>query len=196
MHVGQYCGAVSCAVLLLLPGACSSTSSGSAAPTNSCTADLTLAGCTGNSIGYSCLGSDTPADDFASLTCEAGTGGGHSYCCTSEVAATAPCVQDTAVTAGCTDFAVGYSCTGTSTPAAADVALQCDTGTAGNNGTTLYCCTVSPNGTNPGDAAPPPACAGDGACSPVDAAPSGTGDATASGTGDATASGTGDARAD
>jgi hypothetical protein len=158
--------------------ACTSTSSASADTTSSCTADLTLAGCAGNSIGYSCLGSDTPAEDFASLTCEGGAAGGHSYCCTSEVAAATPCVQDTAVTAGCTNFALGYSCTGQSTPMSADVLLMCDTGTAGNNGTTLYCCTVSPSAAIASDAAPPPACADDGPCSPGDATASRAADAT------------------
>jgi len=52
------------------------------APTT-CAPDLTIAGCTGDSQGYSCKGSDTPDQYDFTLNCSAGTASSGStlYCC-------------------------------------------------------------------------------------------------------------------
>ena len=99
-----------------------------------------MTGCTGTSTGYSCSGTDSPTATNAALECSTGTPGNNGatdYCCFTN--ASSACAQDPTVT-GCTGNSYGFSCSGTSTPAQANAALTCSTGTAGNSGLTLYCC--------------------------------------------------------
>ncbi|HTA88190.1 MAG TPA: hypothetical protein VK745_01390 [Polyangiaceae bacterium] len=52
---------------------------------STCMPDETVDGCTGDSYGFSCTGTDTPTDAQASLTCSdpaAGPSGESLYCCT------------------------------------------------------------------------------------------------------------------
>jgi hypothetical protein len=49
-----------------------------------CTQDPTVTGCTADSYGFSCTGTDTPDADFSNLTCSTPTPGSGAmlYCCT------------------------------------------------------------------------------------------------------------------
>jgi hypothetical protein len=52
---------------------------------STCQADSSVQGCTGDSIGFSCTGSDSPSDADSSLNCSQPTDGGNGeqlYCCT------------------------------------------------------------------------------------------------------------------
>jgi hypothetical protein len=51
---------------------------------SSCSADPTVQGCTGDSFGFSCTGTDTPDEADPSLNCSSATpaGGALLYCCT------------------------------------------------------------------------------------------------------------------
>ena len=128
---------------------------------NTCMQDSTVMGCTGSSIGFTCAGSDNPAQASPSLTCGAGVAGGAGmqYCCeptatpTPTPTPTAMCAVDAAVT--CAAPTVGYSCTGGISPMQGNATLTCGQGTAEPDGTTLaYCCNTS---TTP----PTPACMAD-----------------------------------
>ncbi len=106
-----------------------------------CAQDSTVQGCQSGSYGFSCTGSDTPDQADSSLDCSTGTPGNSGetlYCCIAYVSST--CMQDSTVQ-GCQAGSYGFSCTGTDTPSDSDSSLNCSTGTAGNNGETLYCCT-------------------------------------------------------
>jgi hypothetical protein len=135
---------------------CCDTSGTPADTTNACAVDANVV-CASPATGYSCSGSATPPQSDSSLDCgqpTTGSNGETAYCCNQAIApAPGTCMQDPAVT-GCTGSTVGYSCTGTATPADADASLTCSAPAAGS-GATDYCCS---NG-----AAPPPMCSADAA---------------------------------
>jgi hypothetical protein len=97
--------------------------------------------CEGAATGYSCTGTSVPSDSDATLDCSYGTAdnGNTDYCCIS-LSSSVTCSQDTTVT-GCQGDSYGFSCTGSDTPDQDQSGLNCSTGTAGNSGETLYCCT-------------------------------------------------------
>jgi hypothetical protein len=105
---------------------------------NSCATDTSVT-CTGNSVGYQCAGSDTP--DPTTLNCSTGTADGSNmdFCCI-PLTSGVTCSADSSVS-GCQSGSYGFSCTGTDTPDQDDSSLTCSTGTPGDNGETLYCCT-------------------------------------------------------
>jgi hypothetical protein len=107
---------------------------------DTCGADPTVTGCQTGATGYTCTGSATPSGTPV-LWCDEGvpgTNGETPYCCVTSTLTSTTCVQQPTVcgTAGAHDFA----CSGTDTPADADSALTCGTGTAGTAGNTIYCC--------------------------------------------------------
>lgn len=110
-------------------------------PKDGCAADARVAPCTQPSTGYSCDGAATPAVALASLRCGPGfpgPDGDTSYCCR-PVDATGSCRTDIDVT-DCPAGAVGFSCTGSDAPTAAESYLSCGPGAAQADGTTRYCC--------------------------------------------------------
>ena len=106
---------------------------------DTCMQDSTVT-CTGSAQGWSCTGSDTPDQDQTGLVCSTGTAGSGNtqYCCITF--SSTSCMQDSTVQ-GCAAGSYGFSCTSTDSPSQGDSSLNCSTGTAGNNGQTLYCCT-------------------------------------------------------
>ncbi len=113
------------------------------APGSTCAPDSTVVGCSSPSTGYSCTGSDTPADSDATLECsvgEAGNAGSTVYCCLSGTFSSSSCAPDSTV-AGCQGGSFGFSCLASDSPDDTDSTLVCSTGVAGNAGATLYCCT-------------------------------------------------------
>jgi hypothetical protein len=120
-------------------------------PTSPCSPDSTVTGCVAGSVGYSCTGSDTPNQVDGSLSCSqatAGNAGSSLYCCTT-IGGTGTCAPDSTVTS-CGASGTGYSCTGTETPSQVYPSLACGPGTAGNAGSTVYCCASATGGVNPG----------------------------------------------
>ena len=130
--------------------------------TSGCTADSTIVGCAGSSIGFSCTGSAEPQDGSSSLVCSTGTVSGSEtlFCCASYTASAGTCAQDSTV-AGCAGSSIGFSCSGSDTPMAVNPSLACSQGTAGGAGT-AYCCTSGGGSTTP---PPTAACSSDGAVS-------------------------------
>jgi hypothetical protein len=114
---------------------CCSLGGGTAA---TCAADSSVA-CEAGASGYSCTGSDTPAQSDGSLVCSTGTAGSGDtrYCCVAWTSAS--CGQDASVQ-GCAYPSVGFACSGSSSPSQIDTSLTCSDPTAGANGETLYCC--------------------------------------------------------
>jgi len=95
--------------------------------------------CTGSSHGYSCTGSDTPAQSSA-VICSAGSARSDK---------TAFCCREFQSTSCRIDIKVGgcgqqypFRCTGTQTPADTDSGLQCSKGTQFADDTSGFCCTV------------------------------------------------------
>ena len=120
---------------------CCTSYSGSGS-SSTCQANSTVT-CTDNSFGFVCTGSDTPDQSDSSLECSDGTpgNGGTGYCCIQySSGSSSSCTQDSTVQ-GCASGSYGFSCTSTDTPQQTDSSLNCSTGTPGNNGDTLYCCT-------------------------------------------------------
>jgi len=107
--------------------------------TPSCAQDPAVTGCLAGSMGYSCVGSDTPEQSDGSLVCSTGTpgNGNTEYCCVPWTSSA--CAQDSSVQ-GCQYPSVGFSCTGSTAPSQVDASLTCSSGTPGNNGETLFCC--------------------------------------------------------
>jgi hypothetical protein len=108
----------------------------------SCSADSSVAGCTGGSYGYSCTSTDTPTQGNPALDCSTpttGVNGSSLYCCIGFSAASSSCAPDSSV-AGCTGGSYGFSCTSTDTPDQAQMSLECSTATPGPNNELLYCC--------------------------------------------------------
>lgn len=102
--------------------------------------------CPGAATGYTCSGSSTPADNDSNLDCSTGTAdnGNTDYCCIS-LNSSVTCGEDSTVQ-GCESGSYGFSCTGSDTPDQDQAGLVCSTGTAGNNGETLYCCSYTDDG--------------------------------------------------
>lgn len=121
----------------------------------------TTAGCSDDSVGFSCSGGRNPEQGDASLTCSDGVARGSDtvYCCADST--TVSCGQDSSVT--CTGGSTGYSCDGSETPEQVDSTLTCGAGVTGVNGEIDYCCTTGSIGT----------CAADSTVSGCDAASAG-----------------------
>ncbi|HYQ43578.1 MAG TPA: hypothetical protein VER11_16465 [Polyangiaceae bacterium] len=116
-----------------------------AGSTSSCAADASVAGCADGSYGWSCGGTDSPAQGNPSLVCSAATPGDNGsslYCCISFDSSTGSCVSDANVT-GCTGNSAGFSCTGADAPDQTQPSLVCSTGTPGPNDELFYCCSTS-----------------------------------------------------
>ncbi len=108
---------------------------------SSCSADSNV-NCSGGGFGFTCTSTDTPDQDDSSLECSTGTASGSNtqYCCIQYSSGSSnPCSEDDTVQ-GCQSGSYGFSCTGSSTPQQQDSSLNCSTGTAGNNGDTVFCC--------------------------------------------------------
>jgi len=105
-----------------------------------CTADSRIVGCTGASIGFSCMGGVQPGQSDTSLVCSSGTPSGNAtlFCCASYTPSTGTCKQDGAVQ-GCMGSSIGFSCTGSDTPMQVNASLVCSQGTPISGGT-AYCC--------------------------------------------------------
>lgn len=101
------------------------------------------ANCAQGATGFQCAGSQTPDQTDTSLLCSTGTTDGSNldYCCLPNSQTTTTCMQDSTVM-GCQSGSYGFSCTGTDMPQRSGSSLNCSNGVAGNNGETLYCCTL------------------------------------------------------
>ena len=104
-----------------------------------CMADETVTGCTGQSYGFSCTGSDPPDASDPTLICsDPVTSGSDSlYCCATDTVSST-CMADDTVT-GCTGNSYGFSCTGSDAPDASDTSLVCSEGVM-TGSDTIYCC--------------------------------------------------------
>jgi hypothetical protein len=101
-----------------------------------CEPDFTVQ-CGASTLGFFCLGSDTPESINPTLTCTsgtAGTSGGTVYCCETGSTPLATCRADSAVT--CAAPTTGVTCVGGATPLAT---MFCGSGTA-KGASTSYCC--------------------------------------------------------
>ncbi len=82
-----------------------------------CTADSSIVGCKGSSIGFSCTGTTSPDQGDPSLVCSAGTASGSAslFCCASYTPSIGTCAQDATVQ-GCPSPSIGFSCSGSDSP--------------------------------------------------------------------------------
>ena len=106
----------------------------------SCSADTSVVGCTGDSYGFSCTSDAIPSDGDPSLVCSQPVAGQNSqtvYCCVGFTSTT--CSADPSVV-GCGGGSYGFSCTSSASPSDEDSSLDCSVPTAGQHGTSLYCC--------------------------------------------------------
>ena len=103
-----------------------------------CAEDSTVTAACKQGTGFSCTGSATP--DQSSLVCSTGTTSGSAtdFCCVPFAQSSSTCTQDSAVM-GCQAGSLGFSCTGTDTPAQSNSNLVCSTPTA-SGGKMLFCC--------------------------------------------------------
>src|ERR1700691_284313 len=137
----------SATVLFVLVGACTVNSTNSGGGGNggngsTCNPDTGVS-CPTNATGYTCGGTDSPAQADSNLDCGDGVidnGGNTDYCCI-PFSSGSTCAPDSSV-GGCASGSYGFSCTGSDTPDQADSTLVCSDGTPGN-GETLYCCATS-----------------------------------------------------
>jgi len=109
-------------------------------PPASCTMTSAIVGCEGGSQGYACTSSRPDAGDM-NLVCSDGTpgvGGATLYCCAPYATYFSECHADTSV-AGCANDALGFACTGETSPSDADATLACSAPVK-DGGTTAYCC--------------------------------------------------------
>jgi hypothetical protein len=142
--------AISCPHLFLDGSSCCTLGAGA----STCHADSAVS-CSGTRTGYTCTGTDTPAQ-AASVVCEPGKPQGDrtTYCCGTFTSSSC------ALTTGCGDYA--FSCSGTARPWDTDRSLRCGPPNVGFPGdATVYCCSVR-------DPAAPNTCAADSTipCSP------------------------------
>ncbi len=102
---------------------------------STCHPDSSVTCATAGRSGYTCTGTDTPAQ-AASVVCEAGKaqGSGTTYCCG---AYTSPSCT---LTTGCGDYT--FSCTGTAYPWQSDPTLRCGPANPASDTTSVYCCSV------------------------------------------------------
>ena len=110
------------------------------AVTGTCSVDSSVVGCQGSSLGFSCT-SGRPDTSDTSLVCSAGTAiaNGEAFCCVSYVPSSS-CTEDTSVSC---PSAIGFSCTGGTSPDQENSALSCGAGIAGTTpGSTAYCCSA------------------------------------------------------
>jgi hypothetical protein len=105
-----------------------------------CMADDSVTGCTGNSYGFSCTGTDAPDANDTSLICSEGVAGTGDtlYCCIDNTATT--CTQDDTLTCP-TPGSFGFTCTGSDDPSTSDTTLTCSNPTTDADGNMDYCCT-------------------------------------------------------
>ena len=92
---------------------------------NTCSADVTIVGCGGTALGFSCQGNVRPDQTDSSLVCSQGSRGSAGetlYCCAPFTASASTCAQDTSVQ-GCGGSAIGFSCTGSIRPETVNGAL-------------------------------------------------------------------------
>jgi hypothetical protein len=113
-------------------------------PPSTCTPVAALAGCAEGGFSYSCT-SDRPDDGDPDFVCDpgvAGIGGTTSYCCARYGQWASDCAP--ATVPGCGVSALGFSCTGLTTPDEADPYLVCSGALpAGDAGATAeYCCVL------------------------------------------------------
>jgi hypothetical protein len=103
-----------------------------------CSPDDSVTGCTGDSYGYSCTGSDPPDATDTSIVCSEGvmSGGDTIYCCIDNTSTS--CTQDDSVQCS-TAGSYGFTCTGTDAPSDSDTSLTCSAPTA-DGGNSTYCC--------------------------------------------------------
>jgi hypothetical protein len=123
----------------LLVAGCTVTAAPSDAPGPRCAPDSTVHGCA-ESAGYSCGNGEVPNQSDSSLVCSNGVAasdGFELFCCVAFQSSS--CAPDSTVH-GCPGTSIGFSCTGSDTPADADSSLSCGPGTPGNAGSLLYCC--------------------------------------------------------
>jgi hypothetical protein len=123
---------------LIALAACTTTVTPPAAP--GCAPDSSVAGCSGNSFGYSCGNGDSPERTNSSLVCSDGvvaSDGFTLFCCIQFTSTS--CAPDSSVS-GCQGSSFGFSCTGSDTPDDADSSLTCSSPTQGGDGSLLYCC--------------------------------------------------------
>jgi hypothetical protein len=123
--------------------ACTASASVGAGNGDTCAPDSTVT--CNDGAGWSCTGSDEPQDSDNSLICDygqPGNAGSTTYCCLNQVSSSSTtCGYDSTV-AGCVPGSFGFSCTDANEPpSAAYPSLNCSSGTAGNAGSELYCCT-------------------------------------------------------
>jgi hypothetical protein len=107
--------------------------------TSGCAEDSTVTANCSQGTGFACAGSTTPDQNDSSLVCSSGTPNGSNtdYCCIPYTQSSGTCMQDSTVM--CSE-GFGFTCSGTDMPQQTNSALNCSTGTAGNNGQMLYCC--------------------------------------------------------
>ena len=104
---------------------------------STCHPDSAVACSTAGRSGYTCTGTDTPAQ-AASVVCESGKAQGDgttTYCCGTYSS------PSCALTGGCGDYT--FSCTGTAHPWDSDRTLRCGPANPSFDGSTnVYCCSV------------------------------------------------------
>jgi hypothetical protein len=108
--------------------------------------DPNVTGCTGSSVGVSCLGGATP--DSTTLICSIGetdptTSTQEDYCCislTTPEGSSSTCSPDETVNT-CVYPSYGFSCaSSTDDPTSLDPTLNCSAGVADPDGNTDFCC--------------------------------------------------------
>ena len=123
--------AINCPQLFLGGSSCCTLGTGA----STCHADSAVS-CSGGRSGYTCTGTDTPAQ-AAPIVCDPGKAQGSqtTYCCGTY---TSPSCT---LTSGCGDYT--FSCTGTAHPWDSDPSLRCGPPNPGfEDEPTLYCCSV------------------------------------------------------
>jgi hypothetical protein len=113
---------------------------------STCKADPAVS-CAAAATGYSCTGSDSPAQSSSTLLCAAAMAGagGTGYCCMPYASSTC---QLTTILSSC-GGKYGFACSGSEDPAQSQnvdgglLVTRCDTGSTGLNNTTDYCCDIS-----------------------------------------------------
>jgi hypothetical protein len=117
----------------------------SAALAPTCAPDPTIS-CASPAIGYSCTEDDSPSRSSASLACDvgaAGTAGTTQHCCLPFLQSPDAC-QEAGTPTGCAQGSYGFSCTGSTTPAESNPALQCGEAAPG-----LFCCDLGAGSESP-----------------------------------------------
>ena len=113
----------------------------SAVPAPTCAADVTVTGCRGTEISYSCVGSDAPNQNDSSIACarldNASGGSITAFCCLPFQQSMSACVESNAPSCASGEYA--FSCIGPSTPDQTNAALTCK-----GAGAQRFCCQFGP----------------------------------------------------